>query len=437
MKDIMTISVIGLGKLGSPLVATLASKGFDVLGVDINQALVLELNKGKTSFNEANLSKYLQKFKSKIKATTDINEAILNSEITFIIVPTPSEKSGKFSLKYVEDVIKKISQALKQKKTYHLVSITSTVMPGATQKIQKMLEDDSGKVCGRDFGLCYNPEFIALGSVINDLLNPDFVLIGESDKKAGEMLEKFYKKYCSNKPKISRMNFINAELTKISVNTFITTKISYANMLAEICEKLGGGNVDAVTQALGLDSRIGSKYLKGAVSFGGPCFPRDNVAFTALAKDLKVSAFIPEATQKTNISQITRLTKKILKLAATKKNVGILGLSYKPFTDVVEESTGIHLAKMLLKKGVKLKLHDPLALENAKKVIGKNAEYYTDLDKLLKKSQIIVIATSWPEYSKINTDLLNLQKAIIDPWRILNRSNISKDVDYFPIGLNI
>ena len=146
-----------------------------------------------------------------------------------------------------------------------------------------ILERESGKKAGKDFGLCYSPEFIALGSIIRDFLNPDFTLLGEFDERCGAHLEEVYKRVMGPDTPCARMSLENAELTKISVNTYVTTKITFANMLAEMCEKLPGGNVDVVTNALGLDSRIGRKYLTGSIGYGGPCFPRDNVALSFMA----------------------------------------------------------------------------------------------------------------------------------------------------------
>ena len=143
-----------------------------------------------------------------------------------------------------------------------------------------------GARSGACSGLCYNPEFIALGSVVSDMLRPDLLLIGESDTTAGDILERLYDVTCENRPAVQRMNFVNAELTKLAINTFVTTKISYANMLADICERLVGADVDVVTRAVGSDSRIGARYMKGAIGYGGPCFPRDNVALSALARSL-------------------------------------------------------------------------------------------------------------------------------------------------------
>ncbi|MDP2684884.1 MAG: nucleotide sugar dehydrogenase [bacterium] len=435
----MKISVIGLGKLGLPLAITIASKGFEVIGVDINKQVVNDLNKGWTHLSEPNLLSLIKKYKNNISATTEIKEAILNSEITFIIIPTPSKLNGYFSLKYVSQVIKEVGKVLKLKKSYNLVVLVSTVMPGATDKILKSLEKYSGKICGKDFGVCYNPEFIALGSVVYNLLNPDFILIGESDKKAGDFLQDFYIKYLDKKVKIARMNFVNAELTKISVNTFVTTKISYANMLSEICEKLPGGNIDKVTSALGLDLRIGEKYLTGGPSFGGPCFPRDNIAFISLAKNLKTNYYIPFATHKTNLKQIDRLVDKIFSHFKSGNVVGILGLSYKKNTDVIEESTGVNLAKSLKERNVSLNLHDPLALGNSKNILGeKNIKYFQSVQNCIKESDILVITTDWPEYKNIKKSLFKGDhKIIIDPWRMIDKNSLGKNITYLPLGLNL
>lgn len=435
----MEISVFGLGKLGLPLAATIASKGNQVVGVDINKQVVDNLNHGTTKLKEPGLKDLIKRFKKNIKGTDNVKDAILSSDVTFIIIPTPSKANGQFSLKYVLRVIREIAKALKKKSKYHLVVLVSTVMPGSTDKIKKVLEDISGKVCGEDFGLCYNPEFIALGSVIDNLLNPDFVLIGESDRKAGDILQSFYKKYCDNKPKIARMNFVNAELTKISLNTYVTTKISFANMLSEVCEKLPGGNIDMVTSALGLDSRIGGKYLRGGPSYGGPCFPRDNVAFMALARDLKASFDIAQATHKINLKHTDKLTKKVLQYCNSDKRVAILGVSYKPFTDVVDESAGLLLAKALKKQKVRLSLHDPLALEATQKILGNEGiKYFPTLKDCVESSDILVITTDWAEYKNINKSWFgNKPKVVIDLWRMIDPKNHSKNITYLPLGVNV
>jgi UDPglucose 6-dehydrogenase len=177
------------------------------------------------------------------------------------------------------------------------------------------------------------------------MLNPDMILIGESDERSGAILEKFYQGVCESNPRIKRMNFVNAELTKLSVNTFVTTRISYANMLAQVCETIPGADVDVVTSAIGCDTRIGQKYLKGALGYGGPCFPRDNVAFSALARTNGAPALLAEATDQLNRRQVPRLGAMILAKLPEGGTAGVLGLSYKPDTGVIEESQGVALAK--------------------------------------------------------------------------------------------
>ena len=303
----MKLSVVGLGKLGAPLAAALASRGHSVVGVDLVPATVKAINAGRAPVVEPGLQDLLDVTDGRLRATADIADAVANSEVTFILVPTPSGPDGGFVLDYVLPALEQVGAAAAAKGERHLVVITSTVMPGSTDgPIREALERSSGLTVGEGIGLCYSPEFIALGSVVRDLLHPDLILVGESDPESGQKLGDLMSSVVLTEPPVQRMNLVNAELAKISVNTFVTTKISYANMLAEMCEQLPDADVDAVTAAIGLDSRIGSKYLKGATPYGGPCFPRDNVALSRLARSLGVTADIAEATDAINRRQVDR-----------------------------------------------------------------------------------------------------------------------------------
>ena len=305
----MKVSVFGLGKLGAPMLATFAEKGLEVIGYDLSEKAVSEINDGFSSIVETDLQELLDRNKARYNATNSAVEAVHNSEASFIIVPTPSGDDDLFINDYVIACIEDIGAALKSKDGYHLVVITSTVVPGATASvIQPTLEEFSGKKVGEDIGLCYNPEFIALGTVIRDMLYPDIILIGESDDRAGSMLQDIYEKTTNSDPICHRMNFNEAEIAKIAVNTFVTTKISYANMLADFCDKVGNADVDKVTNAIGDDSRIGRKYLKGGVGYGGPCFPRDNKAFAALGRKLGVNTNLASSTDNINEYQSERLS---------------------------------------------------------------------------------------------------------------------------------
>jgi len=439
--DIKKVSVIGIGKLGACMLASIASKGIKVIGVDNNAERVKTVNQGHAPLFEPRLEQFFRSYKEKISATTDYRAAVLNSDISFIVVPTPSLPSGEFSLSSVIRAVKELGKALDQKKSYHIIILTSTVLPGTMENcIKPILEKYSGKKCIKDFGLCYNPEFIALGTVIKNFLNPDFVLIGESDKNSGFFLEKFYRKVCENKPVIARMDFINAELTKISVNSFVTTKITFANMLALISQRLPGGNVDVVTKALGLDSRIGNRYLKGGLGFGGPCFPRDNSALFAVARKLGVEATIPKATDELNRKVILSVFKLIAAKAKKKDSIGILGLSYKPLSNVIEESQPVFLAKKLLKSGYRVVLYDPLAMDNLKMVFGKKVSYAKSAEEAVRDSDILIIANPDPEFLKIKkSTFLSLKKRliIIDCWRILYSYQFFqiKKIEYLPFGV--
>jgi len=419
----MNISVVGLGKLGAVLAAVLADRGHQVTGVDLNPDYVDAINKGTAPVTEPGLSELVTRNSERLMATSNLGSAVATTDITFVLVPTPSGPDRTFSLKYVLQVVEGIAAALRQKNTYHLVVITSTVMPGATGgEVLPALERLSGKKCGEDFGLCYNPEFIALGSVIQDMSNPDMLLIGESDPRAGSMLEDLYHTVCRNRPPVARMNFVNAELAKISVNTYVTTKISYVNMLAEVCEKVPGADSEVVAAALGLDTRIGRKYLKGASGYGGPCFPRDNSAFARFAELQSVDATLAKATDQVNRRQVTRLRDRIVAVTPHGETIGILGLSYKPDTEVIEESQGLMLASELAGAGYRVTVYDPAAMENARRSLNGRVEYADSMEACAKQAATLVITTPWKQFQSLRPQHLrssNPRPVIFDWWRIL------------------
>jgi len=436
----MRLSIVGLGKLGGPMAAVMADKGHTVIGVDVSAGYVNAINQGRAPVNEPGLEELIQKNRERLSATTNCAEAVAQSDITFIIVPTPSEPDGSFSLRFVLAAGETIGHALGQKDGYHLVVLSSTVMPGSTGgSLLPLLERTSGKRCGEDFGLCYNPEFIALGSVIHDMLHPDMVLIGESDAHSGDILENLHGRICQSRPTMARMNFVNAELAKLSVNTFVTTKISYANMLAQVCETLPGADVAVVSQAIGADSRIGTKYLKGALGYGGPCFPRDNVAFSALARRHGVPASLAEATEVLNRRQVPRLAELILSRLPAGGTAGVAGLSYKPDTDVIEESQGLLLAKHLLARDVSVIVYDPAAMGNARSALMGRVLFANSLDECARQANVLAITTPWREFQALSPDAMRTAngrlKTVIDCWRLLPRENFEPLVNYVTLGL--
>jgi UDPglucose 6-dehydrogenase len=297
-------------------------------------------------------------------------------------------------------------------------------MPGSCEtELRPALEQASGRQIGESLGLCYSPEFIALGNVIRDMLEPDMVLIGESDTRAGDVLEALYASVCENDPPFRRMSLVNAELTKIAVNTYVTMKISYANTLADLCERLPGADVESVTDALGLDTRIGAKYLRGAIAYGGPCFPRDNKAFAVVARELGTEAPLAEATDAINEAQSQRLARVVLAHLGANDSVGVLGLSYKPDTGVVEESPGIALAALLAESGVReINVFDPVANDAAALVLGDSARTCASAGEVVERSDVIVITTPWREFAHLPVERVaggDRKPVVIDCWRLL------------------
>ncbi len=435
------VSVIGLGKLGASMAAAFASRGLDVIGVDVNQSTIDAVNQGQAPVQETNLGDLIAANKERIRATASHEDAVLNSDISFVIVPTPSDDRGSFSLQYAEWAFKEIGKAIGKKGSYHNVVLTSTVLPGATrQALLPILEKESGKKAGKDFGLCYSPEFIALGSIINDFLNPDFTLIGELDERSGQQLEDVYKSVMTNGAPAARMSLENAELTKISVNTFVTTKITFANMLAEICEKLPGGNVDVVTKALGMDERIGRKYLTGSIGYGGPCFPRDNVALSFIAKQLGVKASLAETTDTANRSIAAKVADRLLPMVRKGGTVAVLGLSYKPFSHVTEESQGIYIAQHLSKHGLRVVAYDPMSNEMALEDIRRNIVVLDSIEECLSQAEAVLITTPDPAFKKLSAaDFKNdwSKVLVVDFWRLLReRLENEPGINYLGIGLS-
>ena len=432
------ISVVGLGKLGAPLSALLAVKGYRVIGVDDNPVVVDSINNGRAPVEEPELQEYLDRRNGMLTATLDCDEAVQRSGISIVVVPTPSTENGCFSNRHVCDVIEGIGRSLRGKSDYHVVNVMSTVMPGSCDgEIAQSLQLASGREIGRDVGLCYNPEFIALGSVLRDMRLPDFVLLGESDSRAGDEIERIYRQVCENAPPVRRMALINAEISKIAINTFLTTKISYANMLAEICERLPGADAEVVTAAMGSDSRIGVKYLRGALGYGGPCFPRDNVAFMRMAEELGAYAALAKATDETNRHQVERLLRIVIPRVRSGGTIGILGMSYKPYTAVIEGSQSVELAAALMQRGYSVVIYDPLASSGAGAALGPDVKISASIEDCAGASEFLIIATMWPQFRNIAVDFLRRsgrKLPVLDCWRLLPPETYGEVIDLIQLG---
>ena len=403
MKTIQSASVFGLGKLGACIAATLAARGFDVVGVDIDAEKVKRLNEGLPPVEEPLLSQTIQAGHARLRASTDPREAV-RTDVSFFIPPTGSLPDGSFSNEFLLKAMQPCAKALVAAgKHGHLFVCSSTTTPGACDTVLvPMIEKETKWTCGRDFGFCYNPEFIALGNVVNGLLEPDLVLIGESDPESGAALEALYKTYNRNRPHISRMSLVSAELTKISLNSYITMKISFTNQLRMIAERFPKADIHAVLDAIGSDSRIGKKYLRAGLSYGGPCFPRDNRLVAYTARQVGVSASLAEASDKVNEDAKHDLLEKVKMRITRSDTVAVLGLSYKPDTYITEEAAGLFLAQHLKQQGYRVLVHD----FGAKPSNNPSLHEFEVIENLAaldsyEEIKLAVICCPWPQYKEV------------------------------------
>jgi UDPglucose 6-dehydrogenase len=311
-----------------------------------------------------------------------------------------------------------VAQAVRKAgKTGHIFVCSSTTTPGAVDSILiPMLEQEMSWNCGAEFSVCYNPEFIALGNVINGLLEPDFVLIGESDPAAGDALEQFYRRYNRNKCRIARMSIISAELTKISVNSYITMKISFTNQLRMIAEKFPKADINTILDAIGTDTRIGHKYLRAGLSYGGPCFPRDNRLLAYTARQAGLQAPLAEASDKVNELTKSNLLEKVTSLTSPGATVLVLGMSYKPDTYITEESAGLHLAQTLKKQGRRVIVHDFAATADNNPVL-RDFEFLSDLNGLRERKDVdlAVVCCPWPQYRDLK---FSSATKVLSTWQL-------------------
>jgi len=343
------ISILGVGKLGLCLALNLEKNGFfNIIGVDISENYISSLNNKTFTTPEPFVNEYLQKSKN-ITFTTNLKSALKNN-IIFVTVRTPSTHDWKYDHTDIENIADQLINFGKQPTRKDLI-INCTTFPGYCDALQEKLKD-------YNYFVSYNPEFIAQGSIIKDQINCDNVLIGEADKYAGDLIKEIYTLMVNSDPIYNRMTRIEAELTKLSVNCFLTTKISYANMVGDIANRLGC-NADIVLKAVGTDSRIGSKYIKPGFGFGGPCFPRDNRALAKCGEEVGIEAIISKATDEMNEKHLQYQIEDFIKQNPNKeKTIKIDFVTYKKDSILLEESQQLKFVLKLKELGYKIKILD-------------------------------------------------------------------------------
>ena len=439
------ISVVGTGYVGLCTAVGFASRGFSVIAVDSDIQKIEKVCKGVPPFHEPGLGELLTKGlkNGNIKCLYNQTEqAVLESDFTFIAVGTPSKPDGSIDLKYIESATKDIGEALKQKNSYHVTIVKSTVIPGTTQNtVKPILEKESNKVCGEDFGLCMNPEFLRQGCAFEDTSNADRLVIGSFDKKSGDTVSSLYDEfYGKNKPPTLRTSLATAELIKYASNSLLATKISFINMIANICEKIPGADVTVVAQAMGLDKRIGPLFLDAGIGYGGSCFPKDVKALIACSKNMGYDPEILESVEHINKSQPLRAIQLCEKLAGPLKGkqIALLGLAFKPDTDDMREARVIPIIKALIDLGAKIMAYDPVAMSVAKTTLNEEIQYSKSAIDCIKNADCAIIVTEWPEFKRLTPEdfIRNMKQPIlVDGRRIYDPELFSRKLKFAAIGL--
>ncbi len=439
------ISVVGVGYVGLCTAVGFASKGYAVISSDIDAEKVAKIKEGIPPFHEPCLPEMLRQTieNGNLKCLTNQTQnAVLETDITYIAVGTPSKPDGSIDLQFIETVSSDIGKALSQKRNYHVVVVKSTVVPGTTQNtVNPNLEKQSKKKCGEDFGLCMNPEFLRQGSAFQDTFNADRVVIGSFDQKSGDAIEALYKGFYYPKlPPIIRTSLATAELIKYASNAMLATKISFINTIANICEKIPGADVKTVATAMGLDKRIGPLFLDAGLGYGGSCFPKDVKALIACSKAFGYAPEILESVENLNHTQPLKAVEfcrqQLGKLSG--KNIAILGLAFKPDTDDMREARVIPIVNQLLLEGANITAYDPVTVNMAKSIFQNKIQYAPSAISCLKNADAAILVTQWEEFKKLSPDdfIKNMKHPVlIDGRRIYNPEIYSQKLNFTAIGL--
>ncbi|HJD56168.1 MAG TPA: UDP-glucose/GDP-mannose dehydrogenase family protein [Rickettsia endosymbiont of Pyrocoelia pectoralis] len=434
----MNITFIGSGYVGLVSGIMMSYLGHNVTCLDLDETKITKLNNQILPLYEAELDEYFKKALAadRLKFTNIYSEDLKNSDAVFITVGTPSKESGEANLEYVYEAIDKISSYISRD---CLIVIKSTTPPGSCNDIIDYL---AGK--GFTYNVATNPEFLREGAAVKDFLYPDRIVVGVNNKKSEAVLKEIYTPLTNKGVNLMVTDPVTAELIKYASNSFLAIKIAFINEMADLCEK-AGGNIKDLAKGVGLDQRIGERFLNAGPGFGGSCFPKDLLALNSLAADYRTDGKILEAVILSNKNRPNNMVNKISTLLGRDlngKKIAVLGLTYKAGTDDVRASPAIEIIKILLDKGAYVKAFDPMGSKNAEKVLkNNNLSYLDSADKACKESDAIVIATEWSEFTKLNwQEIYDSAKLpiIIDLRNILDAEKLKEiGFEYYGIGSRI
>ena len=396
----MNICVVGTGYVGLVTGTCFAEFGVNVVCVDKDKNKIDKLNNGIIPIYEPGLEELVKKNvkDNRLSFTTDIDKAINDSLVVFIAVGTPPKDDGSADLSYVESVARSIARKLNG---YKVIVTKSTVPVGTGEKIRKIILEINKKQ--ENFDIVSNPEFLREGSAIEDFMRPNRVVIGASGERAVEIMKELYRPLYLIEAPFVITNVESAEMIKYASNAFLATKISFINEIANICERVGA-DIHAVAKGMGLDHRIGSKFLHPGPGYGGSCFPKDTQAIAQIARENNYTFEVVEAVVNVNKKQKERMIEKIVKMVdeLKGKTISILGLSFKPNTDDMRDAPSVDIINGLLKLGAKIKAYDPVAMDEARKIFNDDIKYCKDSYDAAEGSDALVLITEWNQFRSLD-----------------------------------
>jgi len=411
------IAMLGVGYVGLVSGTGLADFGNEVICYDIDTAKIGKLNNGEMPIYEPGLIDLVRKnvAKGRLKFTDNLALAIRESEVIFLAVPTPSGENGEVDLSYIFNAVDQIAKVID---SFKVIVTKSTVEVGTNDQIRERLL--SHKIAPEMFEVVSNPEFLREGSAVSDFMRPDRVVIGTSSPKALEIMKEIYRPLYLIETPIVATDIHTAEMIKYASNAFLATKISFINEIANLCE-LVGADVQQVAKAMGLDGRIGKKFLHAGPGYGGSCFPKDTLALTKIAEKAGMRATIVEAVIEVNNRQKMRVVEKLLKILPnlSDKTIGILGLAFKPNTNDVRETPALTVIEEILKRGGQIKAYDPEAMKEMRKYYPQ-ITYVASTEDAAKGADALIIMTEWNEFR--NLDLNYLKSVMKNPIMIDTRN---------------
>jgi len=436
----MKIVVIGTGYVGLVTGTCFAESGVTVTCIDKDKNKIRQLNEGSVPIYEPGLETMirLNVEKKRLFFSSSLKDVLNDTEVIFIAVGTPSGEDGSADLKHVLSVAEDIGAGL----TGHTVVVTkSTVPAGTSEKIRKAIQSQLDKRKSKvTFDIASNPEFLKEGAAVEDFLKPERIIIGIDNERTGTIMRRLYMPFVLNNHPILFMDIVSAEVTKYAANAMLATRISFINEIANLCDLLGG-DINHVRKGIGSDSRIGSKFIYPGSGYGGSCFPKDVKAIIKTAEDHGYELKVIKSVEKANEHQKNVMFNKISKFfnnKLRKKTIGLWGLSFKPKTDDIRESSSIYLIEKLLKEGIVIKAYDPAAMEETRKHLGNRISYASDPYEALKGADAMVLMTEWSEFHlpdlKRMADIMK-GKVIFDGRNIYDPAEIKKmGFTYFGIG---